>query len=155
MTVLNRALAISAAMLVVGCTDRQQENIDSATGALATDAQQVATDARAELSVLDIDIGKRVGTSHEVDDEIDTFAPKDTIYASVNTTGTVRPGAITSRWIFPDGSTLEAQARPPVADRDANLLFFLTKPEGLPTGKYTFRVFVDGREVRSQEATVR
>jgi len=146
--VLNRIGGIAALLALAACNEGQRESIDSAAGGLATDV-------RAELSVLDIDMGKTAGANNEVDDEIDTFARTDTIFASVNTSGTVRPGAITSQWTFPDGSTLDAEARPATTDRDANLLFFLTKPEGLAPGKYTFRVLVDGNEVRSADVNVR
>jgi hypothetical protein len=139
-----------AAMLaaVAACNPEQRDTLDSAAGA-------IGADVRAELSVLDIDMGKRAGANHEVDEEVDVFAPTDTIYASVNTTGTVRPGAITSQWTFPDGSVIDQQAQPTTAERDANLLFFITRPEGLAKGKYTFKVLVDGREVRSSDVTVR
>lgn len=147
-TMLNNVAAIAAVLALAACSPGQRDTVDSATGA-------IASDVRAELSVLDIDIGRRAGASNEVDEEVDTFAPMDTIYASVNTSGTVREGAITSQWVFPDGSTLEAQAQPVTTDRDANLLFFLTKPEGLAVGKYTFRVLVDGKEVRTSELTVK
>ena len=147
-TMLNNVAALAAVLALGACSEGQRESVDSAAGA-------ITSDVRAELSVLDIDIGKRAGANNEVDDEVDTFAPTDTIFASVNTSGTVREGAITSQWIFPDSSTLEAQARPVTTDRDANLLFFLTKPEGLTKGKYTFRVLVDGREVRTSELTVK
>ncbi len=145
---LNVAAAVAVVLTLGACSDAQRENIDSAAGT-------VATDVRAELSVLDIDMGKTAGANNEVDDEVEEFAATDTIFASVNTTGTVRPGAITSQWTFPDGSKIDAQARPATTDRDANLLFFLVKPDGLAPGKYTFRVLVDGNEVRSEDVTVR
>ena len=147
-TMLSNAALMAAVLALAACSEGQRDTVDSATGA-------VASDVRAELSVLDIDIGRRAGADNEVDDEVDTFAPTDTIFASVNTSGTVREGAITSQWIFPDSSTLEAQARPVTTDRDANLLFFLAKPEGLSPGKYAFRVLVDGKEVRTSELTVK
>ena len=146
--VLNCAAAMAAMLVLGACNEGQRESIDSAAG-------NIATEVRTELSVLDIDMGKTAGPNNEVDDEMEEFAPTDTIFASVNTTGTVRPGAITSQWTFPDGSKIDAQARPTTTDRDANLLFFLVKPEGLEPGKYTFRVLVDGEEVRSEEVTVR
>ena len=143
---LTGVVAIMVAL--AACTDAQQEDIDSAAG-------ELVSDTRANLSVLDIDMGKKTGADQDVSDEIDTFAPTDTIYASVNTTGTVRAGAIKAQWIFPDSSVVDQEAQAPTRDRDANLLFFLTKPEGLAKGKYTFKVLVDGNEVRSEDVTVR
>lgn len=146
--VLNRVAGLAALVALAACSEAQRENIDSAAGG-------IAADVRTELSVLDIDMGKTAGTNNEVGDEMDTFAPTDTIFASVSISGTVREGAITSQWTFPDGSRIDAQARPATTDPGGNLLFFLTKPEGLAPGKYTFRVLVDGNEVRSKDVNVR
>lgn len=143
-----RLIGLAAAMAVVaGCSRDQRASIDSAAGS-AEDY------ARATLSVINIDMGRRAGTDKKITDETETFASTDTIYASVNTSGTVRDGQIKSQWVFPDGSIVDQNAEPVAGDGDANLLFFITKPEGLAKGKYVFRVLVDGREVRSEEVTV-
>lgn len=152
---LRAAAALASIAVVAACNPSQRDRVDSAAGSIDSAAGAIADDIRAELTVLDVDIGKRAGEDNEVDDEVETFASTDTIYASVNTTGLVRQGAVTSQWVFPDSSIVEIQAQPVTRDRDANLLFFLAQPDGLKPGKYTFRVLVDGREVRSQDLTVR
>lgn len=141
-------LAAGAVALLVACSPEQRETLDSATGS-------IDSTVRGALSVISIDMGRGAGTDRKITDETDTFSASDTIYASVNTSGTVPDGAITGRWTFPDGSNIEQQAEPVTTDTDADLLFFLTKPEGLPLGKYTFRVIVNGNEVRSEDVTVR
>jgi hypothetical protein len=141
-------MAAGAVALLMACSAEQRETIDSATGS-------IDSTVRGALSVISIDMGRSAGTDKKITQETDTFSASDTIYASVNTSGTVPDGAIMGRWTFPDGSNIEQQAEPVTSDTDADLLFFLTKPEGLPTGKYTFRVIVNGREVRSEDVTVR
>ena len=145
---MTRGAALALIALAVACRPATRDALDSAAG-------MVASDVRAEFAVLDIDIGRRADAESEVDKEVETFAPSDTIYASVKTTGTVRPGAITSRWTFPDRSAIVQDAQPVSRDRDATLLFFLSKSDGLMRGEYTFSVLVDGREVRTQRVTVR
>ena len=154
-TSMIRALSLCSLALAVACSRDQRAELDTAGAKVDSAAGKVADVVRAELSVLDIDIGRKAGPDQDVPEESETFAQRDTIYASVNTTGTVRPGAITAQWLFPDGSVIDQQAQPATRDKDANLLFFLTKSGGLARGKYTFRVSVDGREVRSQDVTVR
>lgn len=141
-------LTAGAVALLVACSPEQRETLDSATGS-------IDSTIRGTLSVISVDMGRSAGADKKITQETDTFSASDTIYASVNTSGTVPDGAITGRWTFPDSSDIEQQAEPVRTDSDADLLFFLTKPEGLPTGKYTFRVIVNGREVRSEEVTVR
>jgi hypothetical protein len=141
-------ISACAVTVLMACSPEQRETLDSATGS-------IDSTIRGTLSVISIDMGRGAGTDRKITEETDTFSASDTIYASVNTSGTVPDGAITGRWTFPDSSNIEQQAEPVTTDTDADLLFFLTKPEGLPTGKYTFRVIVNGREVRSEDVTVR
>ena len=143
-----RAAALAVALVTAAaCNPEQRETVDSAAGA----AEDVV---RASLAVLNVDMGRHATPEKDVTDETDTFAPSDTIYASIRTTGTARDDAnVIGRWIFPDSSVVDNRADRTTVN-DETLLFFLAKPEGLATGKYTFQVIVDGREVRSKEVTV-
>ena len=138
------ALAVALA-ITTACSSEQRERVDTAAGT-------VESATRGTLAVLKIDVGRHAGPDKKIVDETSTFSPKDTIYASVNMTGTAREGSVVSKWMLPDGSEVEQRADS--ASTSGNLLFFLTKPEGLAKGKYTFRVLVDGREVRSESVTV-
>ena len=141
-----RASALAAALAITtACNPDQREKVDTAAGT-------VESVTRGTLAVLKIDMGRHAGPDKKIVDETETFSPKDTIYASVSTTGTAREGSVVSKWMLPDGSEVEQRADG--ASTAGNLLFFLTKPEGLAKGKYTFRVLVDGREVRSESVTV-
>jgi hypothetical protein len=146
MTHAFRTSALAAALAITtACNPAQRDNVDTAAGT-------VESVTRGALAVLKVDMGRHAGPDNKISDETATFGPKDTIYASVNTTGTAREGSVVSKWLFPDGSEVEQRADS--ASTTGNLLFFITKPEGLPKGKYTFRVIVDGREVRSEGVTV-
>jgi hypothetical protein len=127
-----RAAALAAALVAfTACTGEQRDTVDSAAGS-AVDA------ARTTLS-----------------DKTDTFAASDTIYASVHTSGTLKEGSnVVGRWTFADGSVVDEKALGAAATKMDRTAFFITKPGGLMKGKYTFRVIVDGNEVRSKEITV-
>ena len=156
MTGYRTYVALLAAVAVAAACGRDtRAELDTAGAALGSAAGAIAADVRGELAVLDVDIGRRADSERKVDEEMDTFARTDTIYASVQTTGTVRQGAISTRWTFPDGSVITQDAQPTAQERDATLLFFLTEASGLKPGQYTFAVVVDGREVRSEKVTVR
>lgn len=143
------AACLAAILLTVSaCTPDQRENIDSAAGS----AESLG---RAVFSVIDVDMGRHVDADRKIADGTDTFAPSDTIFASVHTSGTANESAIIGRWTFPDGSVVDQKADNVPAEGDGYLAFFITKPGGLAAGKYKFNVIVDGREVRSKDVTVK
>jgi hypothetical protein len=151
MTQLFRTAALAgAALALVACNPDQRESVDSAAG-------NVGEVARSALTVIDVDMGRRVGADKKISDDADddAFAKTDTIYASVHTSGLARQGEIVGRWVFPDSSVVEQQADGVTTEGDGYLAFFLTKPDGLTPGTYRFEVLVNGREVRDKEVTVK
>lgn len=143
-----KAAGLAAAIITVAaCSAEQRDTIDSAAGA-------AESYARTSLSVIDVDMGRSAGADKSITNETETFSRSDTIYASVNMSGTAEDGAVVSSWTFPDSSVVDQKADSATGGTDGRLLFFITKPEGLAPGKYTFRVIVDGREVRSKDVTV-
>lgn len=137
--------ALVVFLVVAACTPEQRDTVDSAAGA-------AETLGRTALSVLNLETGRRAGPDRKITDETETFAPTDTIFASVHMSGTVNTGDVKGQWSFPDGSVVDQPADS--ANADNRLLFFLTKPEGLAKGKYTFRVIVNGKQVREEGLTV-
>jgi hypothetical protein len=131
-----------------GCSKEQQAKIDSAAGS-------ADTAVRAALSVIDIDMGRRLGTDNKVTEKTDEFAARDTIYASVHTSGTATSGAVVGRWTFQDGALVEEQTQNVSTSGDAYTSFRMAKAGGLAPGKYTLHVLIDGREVRTKDVTVR
>jgi hypothetical protein len=146
---LNLAALVAIAAVVCACSPDQRDQIDSTAG-------EVGTLARTAVSVIDVDVGKHLAADRKIADDAksETFMPKDTIYASVHTSGSAKAGEVLARWTFPDGSNIDQRADSVVAGDNAYLAFFIAKPEGLAKGKYTFRVLVNDREVRSKEVTV-
>jgi len=138
---------LAFASVQAACTPDQRDTVDSAAGT-AVDA------ARTALSVINVDLGKHLNAEKGIDNNEDTFAPTDTIYASVHTSGTAKEGQLTASWTFPDSSVIRQEADSSVAEGTMRQVFFITKPGGLAKGTYTFRAFVDGSEVRSKDVTV-
>lgn len=146
MTLVLRAGALAAVLAITtACSPEQRESVDTAAGT-------VESAARSTLAVINVNMGRHAGPDKKIVDETETFSPNDTIYASVNTTGTAREGSVVSKWTFPDSTEVEQRADS--ASTSGNLLFFIAKPDGLAKGKYIFRVLVDGRAVRSETVTV-
>ena len=147
-----RRSTVVLALVVLGsraaCTKQQQARVDTATGSV-----EAAT--RRALSVIDIDMGRRIGADSTVTDKTDDFAATDTVYASVHTSGTATNGAVVGRWTSPDGSVAGEKTNTVTTNGDARTVFRLAKAEGLAKGRYTLHVIIDGKEVRSKDITVK
>jgi hypothetical protein len=154
--------AVAGALVVVAgtaCNREQRSTIDSAAGRAAEVVDSAAgktVDAvRAALSVIDIDLGRRVDAQNKVVGEMDTFAPTDSIIASVHTSGTAENGAVTGRWTGPGGAVISEVTNRVTTKGDAYTAFPLVRSGGLTPGVYTLHVVIDGREVRTKDATVK
>jgi hypothetical protein len=96
-------------------------------------------------SVLGVTVGKAIGADKKVSAPSEMLGPKDTIYASVDTTGT---GHVKLRalWSFVKGektakvdeTTIEFDSTGPAANE-----FHVAKPSGWPKGDYKVEVFLN------------
>ena len=157
MTFVTKTAAFAAVLATaMACSTDQQDTVDSAAGLATTGASSAAAATQSMLTVVNVDLGKHIEADKEIADDTDTFARGDSVYASVLTSGIEPEGQrsnIVGRWTFPDGTNVDQKAEG-ITEGSNRLVFFLTRPNGLATGKYTFRVMVDDREVRSKEFTV-
>ena len=145
---LQSASVIAAlSLVIVGCNQAQREKTDSAAGA-------VESNVRTALSVIDVDMGRHVDAERKISDKTDDFAPSDTIFASVHTSGTATSSAVVGRWTFQDGSVVDEKTDNVTTNGDARTVFFIARPSGLTRGRYTLHVLVDGKEVRSKDVEV-
>lgn len=133
---------------LAACGQQEKATVDSAAGAVA---QTVGT----ALSVIDVDMGRHVDADRQITDKTDDFAPTDTIFASVHTSGTANSGVIVGRWTFQDGSVVEEKTDTVTTAGDARSAFYIVKPGGLAKGEYTLHVLIDGKEVRTKDVDVK
>lgn len=141
-------LAACLLLAEVACNESQRSRTDSAAGA-------IENNVRTALSVIDVDMGRHVDAERKIADKTDDFAPADTIYASVHTSGTATSSPVVGRWTFQDGAVLDEKTDNVTTTGDARTVFFIAKPAGLARGKYTFHVTIDGKEVRSKDVEVK
>jgi hypothetical protein len=108
----------------------------------------------APLKVVALGIGKSLGADKKVTAEADTFAPSDTVYAAVGTTGGSPGAKLTARWSWVSRSGAEK----PVGDEtktiaptsDTSTEFHLTKIDGLTLGDYKIEILLDGTSVATK-----
>jgi hypothetical protein len=144
---------LAAAMTIAGCSKKEATPVDTATPAVA--APTPSPTAATALSVVDVDLGRHLDASKKVSDKTDNFAPKDTIYASVHTSGAAANQTIAARWTFQDGQTVDEHSQTISPTGDAYTEFHIVKPTGWPKGKYTLHLLVNGAETQTKDATVK
>jgi hypothetical protein len=96
-----------------------------------------------------------VGADKHVTEKVDTFAPTDTIYASIRTTGSSSGATLKTRWSYEDGQIVDESEQAIAPTGDAATEFHIAKADGWPEGNYKLEVFLNGAPVRTKEFTVR
>ena len=114
-------------------------------------APSAATAARRMASVT---LGSAIDPAKGVVQPKSTFAPTDTIYASVTTVGWDAPVTLVARWSSEDGrvvseSTQKAEIGPSTTE------FHIANPQGLAVGSYQVEILADGASAGVQRFEVR
>lgn len=141
--------AVTMVTMSVGCSKKDAATVDTTT------AMAPARGAPAALSVVDVDMGRHIDADKKISDKTDDFAPTDTIYASVHTSGSAANQTVLGRWTFQDGQTVDEHSQSISPTGDAYTEFHIVKPSGWPKGKYTLHVLVNGAEARTKDVTVK
>ena len=97
-------------------------------------------------------VGNAIGADRRVATPLDTFAPTDTIYASVVTTGSAPRATVTARFTYEDGQVVEESSQELAGAGVTE--FHISKPDGWPTGAYKLEVLLDGRSVATRDFRV-
>ena len=95
----------------------------------------------AELKVSNVMIGKRIGAGKHVTEPTFQFAPSDTVYVSVGTTGSTGADHLTAAWRSQTGEVLQ-QSSEPIPAAGQNAAFQLSPPKGFKVGTYKVVVFL-------------
>jgi hypothetical protein len=143
-----------ALILAVACgkKENQETTVQGAGGAVVPPA---TTTQPAAVQVADVKVGNKVDANKQVSNATDTFTPRDTIFASVHTTGTAQNAQVVARWTFQDGQTVSERTESISPTGDAYTEFHIEKASGWPAGKYTLHVLLNGQEVQTKDVTVK
>jgi hypothetical protein len=94
-----------------------------------------------ELKVSNVMIGRRIGAGNHITEPTFQFAPADTVYVSVGTTGTTGADHLTAAWRSQTGEIVQ-QSNEPIPAAGQNAAFQLSQPKGLKPGTYKVVVFL-------------
>lgn len=111
--------------------------------------------APAGIQFSDLRVGKAVNADKSVTVDVETFAPADTIYASVATTGLGVAIPIRALWTYQDGQVVSDDVQTISGTGNDRTEFHISKPDGFPAGGYKVEIFIDGRSVMNRNFNVR
>jgi hypothetical protein len=149
-TAVGRTAILALALSMVGACGKksqQQPATETSGGAIAP--------ATGAVQVADVTLGRGISADKRVANPTDSFSPRDTIAASVHTTGSAPSVTIGARWTFQDGQLVNERTETISPNGDAFTEFHISKPSGWPTGNYTLHVLVNGQEVQTKGFTVK
>jgi hypothetical protein len=121
------------------------------TPALPVPAASSASD-QAKVSFGSVELGSTIDAGNKIVATGTSFAPKDTIYASVETTGT---GTVAASWSYQDGQIVSEDSKIIHATGPTTTVFMISKPSGLSAGNYKVQISLDGSPVASKDFVVR
>jgi hypothetical protein len=129
------SILLAGALVAMAC-DREEPAEDTDT--------DIAVEEAPSLDVTDVALGRAIGSDNRVIEEVGDFAPRDTIYATVETEGT-GSGTLAARWTFEDGQVVDEESRSVSGAQVTE--FHVSHPDGWPAGHYEVIISLDGEEV--------
>ena len=106
------------------------------------------------VTVASVDLGSKVGADNRITAAGDSFAPKDSIYATVLTNGT-GTAKLDAKWTYQDGQVVHEDTKTINANGEEATSFMISKPDGFPAGSYKLTVSLNGSQVASKDFTVK
>ncbi len=149
-----RVLLGAAVIAAAGCGGREEEERAAGTETGAADSVVAAPESR-ELEVASVMIGKRIGENNLITEPTFQFAPQDTVYVSVATTGVPDSASLMAVWQFQTGQTVDSTSRTIQPQGPENTEFHVSRPKGWQAGTYRVTIYADGDSVEARTFAVR
>lgn len=145
-----RVTTVAVALLAVGaCGKKNNDTATQSSGGAISPAPTSNT-----VQVADVTLGRGVSADKHVANQTDTFAARDTIYASVHTTGAAPNTNLTARLTFQDGQVVDERTEAISPNGDAYTEFHFSKASAWPAGRYTLHVLVNNQATQTKDFTV-
>jgi hypothetical protein len=148
------ARALTAAVLAFAALTACSKNETKEAGGDVTPGAAAPAPAAPTVAVADVDIGRAVSNAR-VTDKTDNFKATDTVYTSVHTTGTSTSSTMMARWTFEDGQVVQESSQSIAPTGEAWTEFHISKPGGLPKGKYKVEVFLDSKSAATKDFEIK
>ena len=113
--------------------------------------------ALAPVGVSATTLGGAVGADKKVTQPKDAFAKGDTIYASIDTSGSGN-ATLKARWTYTSGGksvAVKEDSQTIQATGPSTTEFHVSKPDGWPVGDYQVEVLLDDKVVQTKKYSVK
>ena len=137
---------LAALVLGMGCGGSQTGGSQSASTSPPPEQPGVQVSA--------IEIGHGADADRHVVHATAGFAPKDTIYASVLTTGIGSDVELKARWTYQDGQLVNESSQMISPTGSSATEFHISNPEGWPKGSYKLEIHMNGNLAGTKSFTV-
>jgi hypothetical protein len=121
----------------------------------ARPARELPAEDLGEFRIVSVLLGKSMGSDKLVLADSEVFASKDSIHASVLTTGAHQGLSISARWLAPDGSVIAETTQALVPTAATATTFDISNPDGWPVGEYQVQIGVNKRTLQTRKFKVR
>ena len=148
-----RIVVGSTLVVLAGCGGQRETSAGAESGAADTAAGPAPVSR--ELDVATVMIGKRLGDNNLIAEPTFQFAPQDTVYLSVATTGQPDSAVLTTVWRSQTGQTIDSTSRTLRPKGPENTEFHVARPKGWQVGTYQVTVYADGDSVEARTFAVR
>ncbi len=154
---LTLAVAMAGALALTACGKKEEAAPPPAVATPAAPAPAPVTPppAAAPVAVSSVDLGTAVGPDQKVTAATTTFAPTDTIYAAVSTTGMAPSAVLNAKFTYQDGQTVNESSQTIAPNGDAVTAFHISKPDGWPAGNYKVEISLNGTSVANKDFSVK
>ena len=153
MTQVARSLAAAVLVALAGCGGGSEAREDQGTETGTAAAADTAVSK--DLKVAAVMIGKHIGQGNLITEPTFQFAPKDTVYLSVSTTGKPDSATLSTKWRFQTGQVLDSSSRTIKPEGEDVTEFHLTSPKDWKVGTYSVTLYTDGDSVDSKAFVVK
>ncbi|MGB0134762.1 hypothetical protein [Dokdonella sp.] len=148
------AFTLAAAVALAACGKKEEVPAPVVAPAPVVETAPPPAPVVETASFVALSVGNQLDANQKATATADTFAPTDTIYATVATDGNAPNAAIVARWTFSDGQLVDESSQSIVQSGPANTAFHIAKPDGWPVGTYKVEITLDGNPVASEEFMV-
>jgi hypothetical protein len=156
---MNNAIRIAAlALLAIGLAACKKEPPPAPAPPPPSAPAPAPAPAPAVVSVASANLGSAVGADKKVTTATESFAPKDTIYVSVDTAGSGTAN-LKAKWTFigKDGKSVPVKEDTQTiqATGPSTTEFHVSKPDGWPAGNYQVEVLLNDQVVQTKKFAVK
>jgi hypothetical protein len=149
-------LFVSAALALAAC-GKEEEPKTAPAQAPAPGPASAPASAPAGIAVSGVTAGKAIGADKKVTAPTEVFATGDTMYVSVDTTGS-GTAKLDAKWTYRKGDKVAVVKEDSMtinATGPATNEFHVSKPDGWPAGDYEVEVMLDGKSAGLKKLTVK